>query len=332
MDYEVDFDKKTPQTWQELPIEVLRSSAVESLLSQNEDLTARLKISLQRLAQTENEKEQEKLAVQNLQKQLQATQDHILIVREKQNLEKLRDEALEKQMMNLKRQLEITQMEYAEMRASAQKVRGALTRLSSYRKRVRNWILPAFKKMKQEFREANHSLSQKDQLIQSLREQSLEISKTASRQVSEVQAHRAELIEYHESERKNWMSQLELLKSINADLETRLQHLETQCETHDEIQNRNIALERSREEMRTRYELEIDALTAIHKEIEAELKTAQNSKQALLDETKDLMESKVQLEKTRILWKEKCEELDKLQLAYSALEKMNLELSKKLTF
>ncbi|MGE3758347.1 MAG: hypothetical protein AB7H97_11355 [Pseudobdellovibrionaceae bacterium] len=306
----------------EIPLDVLRSSAVESLLSQNEDLTARLRVTLQRLVSTEAENYQQRSQIESLQKQAQALQDQILVNREKQVLEKAREDSVEKQVLSLKRQLDITQMEYAEMRIAGQKIKFSLFLLQKYRERIQKWVGPAFKKSRIQLSQVREALSQRESMVQSLREQILEVSKTALRQVAEAQKQHLELVEYNEGERKTWVSQNELLKNINLNLESKIEKLELESEKHDAIQNKNIALERTQDETQKRLTSEIQILQKSEAHLKLELQSLASQVHSLTAQNQELKNASLQLESTRYLWKEKCEELEKLQAAYSALEKL----------
>lgn len=320
---EIQFEPSYESLRAELPLDVLRSSTVESLLSQNEDLTARLRVTVQRLAAIENESYQSRTEIDGLNRQLNALHDQILVSREKQIYEKQKDEALEKQIVNLKRQLDITQMEYAELRNSGQKLKIALFFLQNYRRRITAWVNPAFKKLRREFKHAQEQLSQNEKIIQALREQILEVSKSASKQVAEVQKQNQELVEYNESERKIWTGQNDLLKNINLELERKIELLERDAEQHDGIQNRNITLERIRSETQKKHQSEIEVHMASEQKLSAELQGLRADCSALTIKNQELADAHSQLESTRSLWKEKCEELQNLQAAYAALDKLS---------
>ena len=69
-----------------LPKEILKSSSVENLISQNEDLMTRLKVALRRLALFENENQKLSDEAQRARLSQTAVADQVLIYKEKEGL------------------------------------------------------------------------------------------------------------------------------------------------------------------------------------------------------------------------------------------------------
>jgi chromosome segregation ATPase len=144
-----DFDSLIPpdqipqQTLQlkTLPNEILKSSTVENLISQNDDLMARLKVSLRRLAIIENENLKLKEECQKYSQRHENMADQILLSQE-------RDRAWKQKIEHFEKQKDVAVEKTNKLTAQNRNFRAELDRYHKYHDRIKNQIKPYIAQLK----------------------------------------------------------------------------------------------------------------------------------------------------------------------------------------
>lgn len=324
-----------------LPKEILKSSTVENLISQNEDLMARLKVSLRRLSLLENENQKLSEETNKARLSQSSITDQILVWREKDNMWKHKVDQLE-------RAKEVQNEKLRALTEKAQAMNSELIRHQKYHDRIKTQVKPYITQLKEYSRtqdsrihEIESSLNHKEALLRDLRHQIIEVTKNSRFQVESSEKKAQEMVQFYEDQIQSMSKELQVLHQAQEDLEVKTLKLHTALERQDTLENELVVLRRSKEELRDRLEQEINKqqermselsrqnqkLGVEHADLQIRVVEDQETIQKLEKENRQYFE---QLESLRFMWNSKNEENEKLKAAASALERLNLELSQKL--
>lgn len=323
-----------------LPKEILKSSSVESLISQNEDLSTRLKVALRRLALLENENQKLGEEAQRARLSQTAVADQVLIYKEKDNMWKQKLQQAEKQK-------EVQTEKALALQSKVEKLSAECVRYNKYHDRIKTQVKPYIHQLKEYSRDLenkNQLLSQErsrqDAQLSDLRFQIMEVTKVSRQQIEIHEKKSQELIHFYEAQIDNQKNELHNMDLLNKELEIKAIKLNKAMEKQDELENQVVELLRSKEELKARLEQEVlrlqDKSNELHRsnkrlEIEhadlqelalsneAQIKTLQKDKQDLTE----------QLDSLRYMWNAKVEETEKLKTAIQSLERLNVDLSQK---
>lgn len=323
-----------------LPKEILKSSSVESLISQNEDLSTRLKVALRRLALLENENQKLGEEAQRARLSQTAVADQVLIYKEKDNMWKQKLQQAEKQK-------EVQTEKALALQSKVEKLSAECVRYNKYHDRIKTQVKPYIHQLKEYSRDLenkNQLLSQErsrqDAQLSDLRFQIMEVTKVSRQQIEIHEKKSQELIHFYEAQIDNQKNELHNMDLLNKELEIKAIKLNKAMEKQDELENQVVELLRSKEEIKARLEQEVlrlqDKSNELHRsnkrlEIEhedlqelalsneAQIKTLQKDKQDLTE----------QLDSLRYMWNAKVEETEKLKTAIQSLERLNVDLSQK---
>lgn len=324
-----------------LPKDILKSSTVENLISQNEDLMARLKVSLRRLSilETENQKLSEETNKARL-SQTSVT-DQILVLKEKDHIWKQKIDQVEKEK-------EIQTEKIKALQERLLNTSAELTRHIKYHDRIKNQVKPYVSQLKEysktqdlKIQEFEASLSHKEAQLRDLRHQIIEVTKNSRYQVESSEKKAQEMIQFYEQQVQGLQREVQMLHQIQEELEIKSMKLNAAMERQDTLENENITLRRTKEDLKERLEKDIERqqerlseltrqnqkLGVEHADLQIRVVDDQENIKRLEKENFQLME---QLESLRYMWNAKNEEHEKLKTVASALERLNLELSHKL--
>lgn len=330
-----------PQDFSHLPKDILKSSTVENLISQNEDLMARLKVALRRLSlmEVENQKLTEDANKARLSQS--SVTDQILIWKEKDGIWKHKVDQLEKEK----------DIQAEKARALAQKVQtmtSELTRHVKYHERIKTQVKPYISQLKEYSRtlevknqQLESTSESREALLRDLRHQIIEVTKNSRYQVEASEKKAQEMVQHYESQIDTLTHQLTQLQEVQEDLELKSLKLHTALERQDTLENEIVTLRRSKEDMKTRFENDLNRqaerlieLTKQNQKLGVEHADLQirvvEDAQKIEKLERDNLQLQEQLESLRYMWSAKNEEHEKLKVAAQALERLNLELSQKL--
>lgn len=124
-----------------LPSNVVRSGAVEALLNQNEDLMARLSVSLRRISTLEDKLSHASQANEKVKFQYENLKDQVFILKEKAKAITLRKSNSEKEFLSLKEQVKMADIRYTELyKVSQEKEQQLNHRANMLAKRLSRFI------------------------------------------------------------------------------------------------------------------------------------------------------------------------------------------------
>lgn len=351
----LDFTQETPQVGHiplpdelpkrndlsHLPKEILKSTTVENLISQNEDLMARLKVSLRRLSILENENQKLTDEANKARLSQSSIADQLLVLKEKDGIWKQKIDQLE-------REKEIQTEKLRALQDRLQTTSAELARHLKYHERIKSQVKPYISQLKEysktqdlKIKEIESSLTQKEAQLRDLRHQIIEVTKNSRYQVETSEKKAQEMVQFYEDQILSLQREVQMLHAVQEELELKSLKLHSALERQDELENEVVTLRRSKEDLKERLEKEIHRL----QERQSEL-TRQNQKlgvehadlqiRVVEDQEKiqrlekENFQFQEQLESLRFMWNAKNEEHEKLKAAASALERLNLELSQKL--
>ncbi len=323
--------------FQEIPQDMRKSSTVETLISQNEDLMARLKVTLRRMTQFEDQNRAFSTELESVKQSYSSVSDQMLIWKEKERIWKDRNEQLEKEIQGFKTRFP----DYMRMEVQ-------IERLQKYQEKVKTTIKPYVQQLKdyaqslhQQIQGLNKELNVKETEIMASAQKLSALKEQMNEQARFYEMSQNDLISQNEKTQESMMSDIRALSESNVALEQKAQHLERAMERQDELENLVIALRRSKEDFQAEVQAELEQLRMQNREfkqtlVEKEMANQDLNKERelLKQEAKTLFsrrdELDEQLTSLRYMWTSKCEENEKLKISQASLEKLNLELSSKL--
>ncbi len=320
-----------------IPRDMRKSGTVEALISQNEDLMARLKVNLRRMTSLEDENRLLHQNFKDLTLSHASVSDQMLVWREKERIWKDRHNQLENELLTFKARF-----------PDYQKLEAAVERYKRYQERVKTIFKPYLQQLKdyaqglhKQVQALNQELNAKDAAIGSL-EQRLHSTRDEKDQLAHLyEMNQNSLIEGFEREKANLQKEIQVLNESNQALEAKSQALDRSLERQDELENLVVSLRRNKEDYQKEIQTEIDHLRSANRELKAKLTEnslqiadLQVEREQLKAQTQSALSAREEMEEQmtslRYMWTAKSEENEKLKISMASLEKLNLELSSKL--
>lgn len=329
-----------PMSLSHLPKDILKSTTVENLISQNEDLMARLKVSLRRLSSLENENNRLLNESQRVRLENSTISDQILVLKEKDSMWKEKLESIEREKEILQEKTQALSLRLTHMSAE-------LNRHNKYHDRIKNQVKPYISQLKEYSRVQDEKiislenlLNQKEAQVRDIRHQIIEVTQNARYQVEVSEKKSHEMVTFYETEISQLREQVEILNSAQEELEIKSAKLHAALERQDELENEVVTLRRTKDDLKLRLEAELDRqkerineltrqnqkLGVEHADLQIRVVEDQEKIKGLTQENQENFEK---LQGLRFMWDAKSDECDKLKAANAALEKLNIELSKK---
>ncbi len=333
-----------------------KSGAIDSLLAQNEDLNARLKVLLKRLASIEEENLTLTQEHRDMKNQYLSLADEFSVFKEKESSWKERTFTAEETLEIHQSQIRQKEVEFAKLRTQEWEMREhlksrfeliekAYRRLIRYRARITQTVKPRFKSLMAQIKELEarvfqykRELQNTEVQCQSLINKNIEQVKKVKESLKQSEEEKISLISQFEQSHKDLNSEINTLRSSNIELRKRAGLLERSLERQDYLENKLIFAERENNELREKFNVEYtlvqnqmfdwrskaqsqiienESLSQKYREIENQyLRTREITER--LDE---------QMESMRHLWKEKVHENERLKKEKETLESINTELS-----
>jgi chromosome segregation ATPase len=321
----------------EIPRDVRKSGTVETLISQNEDLMARLKVTLRRMTSLEDENKNLHDTLADLKRSYASLSDQMLVWREKEKVWQERHARAENQLKVFHDRLP----DYEKMEAQ-------IDRLRRYQERVKSTIKPYLHQLKgyaqslhMQIQDLNQELHTKDAEISNLQHQIRSLKEENQQQVQFLEMNQNDLVNSFEKEKSLLLAEIHSLQEANLALSHKSERLDQSLARQDDLENLVISLRRSKEESQNETQAELEALRDTSRELRAKLTEISVSHEDLLTERERLkrdlrahqsrqIELEEQMTSLRLMWTSKSEENEKLQISIASLEKLNLELSSKL--
>ncbi len=326
---------------QNIPVDILKTNTVENLISQNEDLMARLKVALRRLSVLELENQKITEESNKIRLSQSAFNDQLMVFKEKDNAWKKRVDQAEKDR-------EVYAEKFYVINEKMQKLNIELERYRKYQDRIKQQVKPYVSQLKEISKnlenkniELTTELERKEADLRDLRHQIIELTKNSRTQIEILHNKNIELTEYYESQLEKLTSENKNLKENQVELENKAVRLHRALERQDELENELVEVSRSKDDLRNRLDKEIHRLQERnneltrhnqklgieHADLQVKVVDDQNRIYNLERENVQLNE---QVESLRYMWTAKNEENEKIKSAMASLEKLNLELSQKI--
>ncbi|MCE3010163.1 MAG: hypothetical protein LW875_06090 [Proteobacteria bacterium] len=314
-----------------------RSLSYEAIAAQNEDLSARLKVLIQRMHQIEQANYELVENTSQLRSEHSALQDQMLVWREKEFLWKQKNESLQAE-------IEKIHQRFPDLDSQREK----LKRLERYQEKVKTQIKPYIQELKtyaqslvDQIALMQRDLDQRDQTISQLNDQLQKERDLAFLETEKLNQSQVKLISEFEEERHFLKSEVISLQESLVRAEEKADRLDRALLRQDELENMVIAYQRNKEifeqELRnelaqTRNEASLQQKQNFENSMRIkDLESQAQEKQELLESRyQQLTQAEDQLHSLRHLWLQKNEENEKLTLQLQTLEKLNFELSKQL--
>jgi chromosome segregation ATPase len=337
-----------PPDFSRLPSHILHSGTVETLIGQNEDLSARLKVNIRRnsiLEQQiiENERVNSDLTRVNntLIAQLQVLQEKDRVWREKTSSVDSRHGALKDEIQLLKIRLESSEEKNEELTAG-------LTHETSYRRRIRSWVRPMLDTMKSKLVASRLRIQELDREVNAKEATISDLRARLNEAVHQMQSHermfsrdQSQLIEQYENQTSELKAELAKIRAESSLLRDKAQRMDEAVAQRTDLENRIIYLERQAQEMESGHNGAIDeaeeqiakyrqeAKVLAVETLDYDRKLNESAKQ-LLDLQEEHSRLHDQFESLQTLWSDAQKKVESSKLQHDSLNRLNQELSRKL--
>lgn len=332
--------KPTPEVlnFKSFPQDIQKSNTVEALISQNEDTTARLKVALRRMTMIEDENKHLLIELNELKMTHSALSDQMLIWKEKEKIWKERNEKAEASAQEFRHRFP----EYLNMEAKIEK-------LTRYQERVKTTIKPYVQQLKDyahslhlQIQKLNQDLDLRDTQIVDRDRQIESLKEQLETKERYYQINQNDLVSKYESEKDFLKQEIQSLQENLEIAEAQAQKLDQALIKQDELENTIISLRRRKEELSEQTRIEMEQLREFKSNTNQELIEAKMTaeslskeldvlKKAYADQLGKRQDLEEQLTSLRFMWNEQAKEKERLEISLSSLEKINLELSSRLT-
>ncbi len=317
--------------------DLLKSATIENLISQNEELMSRQKVTLRRLATLEDlnqELQDENFRQKN---QILNYADQVQVLKEKDAAWKNKVDELELEkdkLLQIAKEYEKNQIE--------------LDRFRKYHDKIKFQVKPYIQSLKdlrdqaqQNLETVQNQLHLKETQIKEMRQQMQEVLRQSKTQMDEMQKQTHGVIEQFESQMKALQEDKAHFERSYIEFKSKLQQSQQALEKKTELENKNIELERSKQDLKLQLESEINRLQSKSQDLEqtrtrfeienADLKNhIQDQHSQILKLEEDLIQLKRQMESLRFMWNQKNDEAERQKASLEALEKLNYSLSQKI--
>lgn len=356
-DHESSYE--TANNLTQLPSAKVKSGAIESLLSQNEDLSARLKVLLRRLASIEEENLKLTQEHREMKHQLAGLVDQVAVYREKEYTWRERTLTAEESLDIQQSELRQKEVEFAKLRtqewemrenlqAQLNKVEQSYLRLMRYRARIKNWAHPAMKRLlalneekDQRIEQFKREIQNTEVQCQSLIQKNLEQVRKSREALRAVEEEKLQLVAHFEQQRDDLRAEISSLTETSNELRKKATMLDRSLERQDYLENRLVFAERENQELRIKFNEEFSIVQTQMFEWRNKAQSLEAANESLSNRTNELelqyRQTKEvaerldeQMETLRLLWKEKVHENERLRKNLQAVEAINSDLSVKI--
>ncbi len=324
------------------------TTSFQTLMAQNEDLVAQLRVTLSRLSALEQLNQQLQENFDSARTQSSAVFDQLLIWKEKSKIWKEKEQNIERLHQTDTRNFTIEIDLLRQKVMQLERCQDDLARYQKYHEKVKTSVKPYIQKLKdyakslfEQTQSLNSQIIEKDLKINVIESQ-LQLAQDQSTKREEIfLAQKNELIAMFEEERRALKRDVLQLQNSNEVLIEKTRSLDRSLERQDELENLIVALRRNKEESIESRQNEIVDLKAQNSKMNQKIVSLEmtsedltkelSNKQTQLQNTENaLRDHEEQLSSLRYMWSQKSQENEKLRLSQAGLEKINLELSQKL--
>lgn len=342
-------DVPPPPQLRDVPARIMHSATVETLIDHADDLSSRLKVHIRRNGQLEGQliELDEKLVESEMFRRTLLSQ--IEILREKDKSVADKQSALEQKLQRSSEELDLARLEAQETVQRNRELQVSNTRAWAYRRRIKRWVKPGFLAREQAIKALETKALALDaevlrlsSTVTNLREE-LSFQKSESdRRYTSAERDRARLVEQYEKRvAQTEADNVRITGELNRAIE-RVAVLDQATHESARANNERVFFERRAEELETRLKSETDRLrgalddmasecAALRASVETARKIREEADQARQASDEMRARSEAQLKSLRDIWQESSVRLQMLESQNEALEKINGELSRRLT-
>ncbi len=335
-----------------VPENILRANVMESLISQNDDLMARLNVSLRRISLLEEKYTDAKTETGTVRAKYDNLRDQVLILKEQAKVLADRNREISDKtkregqgQQELKEQIKLLEVRYAELFTASRERHAKLeveiaradrvvTRYQKYRAGIRRALIF----IREEIKTLRSKRSVQDATILDLRKNLQESTTYITEQGKEHKNAVIGLTATYETQIKGLQSEIDMLVEQNKTLGARSQELDRIQSEKIRLENDLIITERRIEDLQMQSSAEINdvqkALARYRndcKELSIDLDDRNRSVEVLTNEnaafTSERAAMTEQVETLQLLWRDQQNQVEKLNEQKSALQRLNQELS-----
>jgi chromosome segregation ATPase len=239
-------------------MEMARSQHLDSMFSQVDDLQARLKITVQRMATLEADLVFSEDQKQNLLQAHRNLQDQLMVWKEKERLWLERQEKADL----ITRVAQAKDFEIMALRAENH-------RFIKYHEKIKLQVKPYIRQLKdysksllQEIQDLKRELLNREYAVTKAIERQKALEKGLDEQVTLRQRHELEMQNLFANQNEGFKREVEELRSRNKNLQQKAEKLEEALERQDELQNMTISLKRKLDTLQARHDEDTEGLRA----------------------------------------------------------------------
>lgn len=335
-----------------LPGEILRSSTVETLIHQNEDLLSRLSISLRRNSALEETISQLEKKNRIFAHKYSNIQDQLFVYKKKDELIEGKYTKYEEKISLLKKDLKLFETQYTELYSTSQghisDLKSRLAQLSrrlGRHSRFKKRAVKIYKELKNNFIETQlenkRLLAEIATLTESFNAMKMNMAAAVERIQTQDKEHQKNISDLSasyesqiESQQKSLTNQTSEIQLLQSDLDK----AQIVYEKNVELENQVLQLERKLSQQKQEFQTNTDNLNQELQEnrilakqktlevatLESELEDFQVNNTRITNERDRLLD---QVESLQSLWRNNNEQLESLKAKYNSLQKLNQQIS-----
>ena len=338
-----------------LPSHILRSGAVETLIQQNEDLMSRLTVALRRNSQMESSTQDIEKINKILTHKLEVLEDKIQILKQKDQLLAQKNSKVDADIDKYKEKIRLLETQFAEVYSTSKERQvlwlgkieifsNRLRRFVKYRTKIQavsERIRSRFLSLQQECLRLQNELDVEKSRTQDLKSNLGRTTEYIQIQARDFETNTKDLVRGYETKLNDTLRDLQLIQAKHAELVGQTAALEKAQASLVELENANIRLKRSYEELREQSDQDLNLLQREVADLRLKYKSqilenenlnrdmadTKTAMKAVKEENKRMED---QVETLQVLWKDSQSQIEKLQEKVQSLQKLNQQLSQSL--
>lgn len=344
-----------PPNLSQLPSHILHSGTVETLIGQNEDLFARLKVNIRRnsiLEQQIMENERVNVELTRINNALMA---QLQVLQEKDRIWREKATSVDSRHNSYNREIDLLRAKLRSAEERSEELEAGLTLESAYRRRVRAWVRPLVDQLRTQLAKSRLHASELARQVSARDAQMSDLKARVEEAVHQLQAQerqwqsqerqfsrdQSKLIDGYESRIEMLEGDLARTKSDASLVREKALRLDEAVAQRTTLENRIVFLERqvketedafaknakSAEEQIAKYRQEAKVLAVETLDYDEKLKATAKELTGLRDDYTRLQD---QFESLQTLWSESQKRLESSKLQHESLNRLNQELSRQL--
>jgi chromosome segregation ATPase len=332
-----------------LPARVLHTATVETLIDYSEDLASRLKVHLRRGGQLEQQIIDLENQITDSERMRAALQAQIEILREKDRSISEKNYAAETKAQRINDELNLARLEGGELSSRNKELQIQLLRAKSYKRRVQRWVAPGMlarqktiQDLKIRILDYEAEVMRANANCTNLRDELQYLKTETDRRLTSGERDRARLVDQYEKRVKQMETENTQVRGDLVRANERLAVLDQTTTESARANNEKVFFERRAEEFEARLKSETSRLQGTLNDLAAECATLRasveavraqrdTSDQARKEAEASRSKAEAQLLSLREIWQENSVRLQALEAQNEALEKLNGELSQRLS-